>query len=146
MKHQLTLGVRTWLYLGHIMYTVQRRLLAHLETYDLTLSQFGVLAQLQAAPRISQQKLANRMFVTKGNVVGVLNRLENRGLVKRETSLEDSRTNIISLTEQGVAIAAQVVPEHEALVAECMELIDVEDLQTLHHLLQMLDRALRTEP
>src|SRR5438874_7699049 len=83
MKHQLELGVRTWLHLNRITHTVQRRLTAHLERYELTLAQFGVLAHLQAAPHISQQALADWLFVTKGNIVGLLNRLEDRGLVER---------------------------------------------------------------
>ncbi len=66
MKHQLELGVRTWLHMNHITHTVQRRLSRHLEHYDLTLAQFGVLAHLQAAPHISQQALADWLFVTKG--------------------------------------------------------------------------------
>lgn len=144
MKHRMKAGVRTWLYLNHISYNIQRRLLANLEPYDLTLAQFGVLAHLQANPCISQQKLADLMFVTKGNVVGLLNRLEHRGLIERRTSPEDGRTNIVSLTERGVELAAQVVPAHEALVNKCMELISDEDQRELHHLAQRLDRALRT--
>ena len=142
MKHQLKLGVRTWLHLNRITHTVQRRLSGHLEHYDLTLAQFGVLAQLQAASHISQQMLADRLFVTKGNMVGLLNRLEDRGLVERRADPEDGRTHMISLTKQGAALAARVVPEHEELVAECMGLIAPEDQRTLHQLLHTLGRAL----
>jgi DNA-binding MarR family transcriptional regulator len=142
MKHQLELGVRIWLHLNRIRHTVTRRLTAHLERYDLTLAQFGVLAQLQAVPNISQQVLADWLFVTKGNIVGLLNRLEDRGLVKRQPDPQDGRTHIVCLTEQGAALAAQVVPEHEELVAECMGMIAPEDQRALHHLLHMLDRAL----
>ena len=142
MKHELELGVRTWLHLNRITHTVQRRLSAHLERYDLTLAQFGVLAQLQAASHISQQMLADRLFVTKGNMVGLLNRLECRKLVERRPDPEDGRTHVVSLTEQGVALAAQVVPEHEELVAECMGLIAPEEQRTLHQLLHTLDHAL----
>jgi DNA-binding MarR family transcriptional regulator len=124
------------------MYTVGRRLSGYLEHYDLTLAQFGVLAQLQAAPHISQQMLADRRFVTKGNMVGLLNRLECRKLVERRPDPQDGRTHVVSLTEQGAALAARVVPEHEALVAECMALIAPEDQRTLHQLLRTLDRAL----
>ena len=142
MKHELKLGVRTWLHLNRITHTVGRRLSGHLEHYDLTLAQFGVLAQLQAAPHLSQQMLADRLFVTKGNIVGLLNRLECRKLVERQPDPEDGRTHVVSLTQQGAALAARVVPEHEALVAECMELIAPEDQRTLHHLVHALDRAL----
>src|SRR5436190_13721024 len=111
MKHQLELGVRTWLHMNRITHTVQRRLSAHLERYDLTLAQFGVLAHLQAAPHISQQALADWLFVTKGNIVGLLNRLEDRGLVERRPD-----------------------PEHEELVAACMAVIAPEEQRTLHQL------------
>jgi DNA-binding MarR family transcriptional regulator len=142
MKHQIELGVRSWLHLNRIVYTVGRRLSRHLQDYDLTLAQFGVLAQLQAVPDISQQTLADWLFVTKGNIVGLLNRLEGRGLVERRPDPEDGRTHVVSLTKQGAALAARVVPEHEKLVAECMGLIASEDQHTLHHLLRTLDRAL----
>ncbi|HCJ35687.1 MAG TPA: MarR family transcriptional regulator [Ktedonobacter sp.] len=142
MKHQLELGVRTWLHMNHITHTVQRRLSAHLERYDLTLAQFGVLAHLQAAPHISQQALADWLFVTKGNIVGLLNRLEDRGLVERRPDPEDGRTHMVCLTEQGAALAARVVPEHEELVAACMAVIASEEQRTLHQLVHTLDRAL----
>ena len=142
MKHQLKLGVRTWLHLNRIMHTVGRRLSGHLQDYDLTLAQFGVLAQLQAVPDISQQMLADWLFVSKGNMVGLLNRLEDRGLVERRPDPEDGRTHVVSLTKQGAALAARVVPEHEKLVAECMGVIAPEDQRTLHQLLRTLDRAL----
>jgi DNA-binding MarR family transcriptional regulator len=87
--------------------------------------------------------LADWLFVTKGNIVGLLNRLEGRGLVERRPDPEDGRTHVVSLTKQGAALAARVVPEHEELVAECMELIAPEDQRTLHQLLRTLDRALR---
>ena len=124
------------------MYTVGRRLSGYLERYDLTLAQFGVLAQLQAQPDISQQALADWLFVTKGNMVGLLNRLEDRGLVRRRSDPKDGRTHVVCLTEQGAALAAQVVPEHEALVTECMGVIAPEEQRALHQLLHTLDRVL----
>src|SRR6266496_905969 len=142
MKHQLKLGVRTWLHLNSIMHTVERELSGHLARYHLTLAPCGVLAHLQAAPPISQQTLADRLFVTKGNMVGLLNRLEWRKLVERRPDPEDGRTHMVSLTQQGATLAARVVPEHEELVAACMAVIAPEEQRTLHQLLHMLDRAL----
>src|ERR1700738_1104471 len=113
MKYQLELGVRTWLHLNRIVHTVQRRLSGHLERYDLPLAQFGVLAHLQAAPHISQQALADWLFVTKGNIVGLLNRLEDRKLVERRPDPQDGRTHMVCLTEQSAGAAARGVPGQE---------------------------------
>ena len=110
MKHQLKLGVRTWLHLNRIMYTVGRRLSGHLEHYDLTLAQFGVLAHLQAAPHISQQALADWLSVTKGNIVGLLNRLEDRGLVERRPDPADRRRTIV-----------QVIPGQATLIGHWLD-------------------------
>src|ERR1700682_5991760 len=131
MKHQLELGVRTWLHLNRITHTVQRRLSEHLERYDLTLAQFGVLAHLQAAPHISQQALADWLFVTKGNIVGLLNRLEDRGVVRGRPAAEEGRTRRVSLTPQGAALAARVVPDHDELVTASMGVIVPEEQRTL---------------
>ena len=142
MKHQLNLGVRTWLHLNHIRHIVTRRLSVHLERYDLTLAQFGVLAQLQAVPNLSQQALADWLSVTKGNMVGLLNRLEARGLVQRRPDPQDGRTHMVCLTEAGAVLAARVIPEHEELVAAYMGVITPEEQRALHQHLHTLDRTL----
>jgi DNA-binding MarR family transcriptional regulator len=142
MKHELNLGVRTWLHLNRVRFKVEKHLTKHLEHYDLTLAQFAVLAHLQAFPDISQQRLADLLFVTKGNIVGLLNRLECRDLVQRRSDPEDGRMHVVSLTERGSALAAQVVPEQEKLVAEYMAFATPEDQRDLHQLLFTLNRNL----
>src|SRR5260370_3550750 len=122
------------MYLNTYTTSVQWRLVRRLDYTVITLVQFGVLAHLQAAHHISQLELADWLFVTKGNIVGVLNRLEDRGFVERRPDPEDGRMHMVSLTEQGAALAARVVPEHEELVAVCMGVIAPEEQHTLHQL------------
>ena len=142
MSQRLHADVRTWLYLARVIYKIERRLGAQLEQYDLTPAQFDVLAQLQRTPPLLQQQLADRLLVTKGNVVGLLNRMEQAGLVKRQPHPEDGRAHLVSLTERGARLAAQVVPEHEALVAECLGVLTPEDRRSLHDVVRRLNRAL----
>src|SRR5215213_4315368 len=137
--------VRTWLYLLRAFTKIERRLAAQLERYDLTPAQFEVLLQLQRTPHILQQQLAEQMFVSKGNVVGLLNRMERASLVKRQAHPEDGRAYLLCLTERGATLAAQVIPEHEALVAEYLALLLPEDRRSLHDLLRRLDHALEPE-
>lgn len=143
MGTRLTLGVRTWLHIARIAYTIERRATKHLEQHGLTLAQFGVLAQLSAAPGLSQQQLAERLFVTKGNVVGLLDRMVCRGLLERRPCPVDGRVHHIYLTDRGQQLAAQVIPEHEALIAEQIAVIDQESQRDLHRLVHMLDRSLK---
>jgi DNA-binding MarR family transcriptional regulator len=137
--------VRTWVYLLRVVARIGRRLAAQLEQHDLTPAQFDVLVQLQRTPDILQQQLADQMLVSKGNVVGLLNRMEHAGLVKRQAHPEDGRAYLLCLTEQGATLAAEVIPEHEALVAEYLALLPPDDRRSLHDVLRKLDRALRPE-
>ena len=104
-----------------------------------------MLAQLQHTPPILQQQLANRLLVSKGNVVGLLNRMEDAGLVKRKPHPEDGRAYLVSLTERGATLAAQVVPEHEALITECLGVLGPVDRRSLHDVVRQLNRALGSD-
>src|SRR5262249_9424611 len=105
--------VRTWLYMVRVVSKIERRLEAHLEQYGLTPPQFEVLAQLQRTPHIVQQQLADRLRMSKGNVVGILNRLEQAGFVIRQAHPKDGRAYLVCLTERGATLVSQVLPEHE---------------------------------
>ncbi|GHO72410.1 hypothetical protein KSD_01810 [Ktedonobacter sp. SOSP1-85] len=52
--------------------------------------------------------------MTKGTIVGLLNRLEDRRLAERQTDPQDGRMHVTSLTEQCAGLAAHAVTEHEA--------------------------------
>ena len=142
MSHRLSSGVLTWLHMYRITQKILRRLSAHFDQHGLTPAQFNVLVQLQQTPSISQQQLTDRLFVTKGNIVGILDRMEQCGLVKRQGHPQDGRTHMLYLTECGGELAARVVPEHEALVDACIGLISTDDQRILHETLRTLNHAL----
>jgi DNA-binding MarR family transcriptional regulator len=145
MSQRLHADVRTWLYLLRVIKKMEQRLVAHLEQYALTPAQFDVLAQLHRTPPLVQQQLADRRLVTKGNLVGLLNRMECAGLVRRQPHPEDGRAHLVSLTEQGATLAAHVVPEHEALIVKYLAVLPPEDRRSLHEVLRRLHHALGPE-
>jgi DNA-binding MarR family transcriptional regulator len=54
--------------------------------------------------------------VTKGTLTGVLDRLETKGLIKRESVLGDKRRTKIKLTEKGGALFRRVFTAHIAFI------------------------------
>src|SRR5687768_3651944 len=85
--------LRTWVALVRTFSLVQRRLVTVLARHDLTLPQFDVLATLRFSEGVTQQELARRLLVTKGNVCGILDRLGDVGWVERRTDPRDARAN-----------------------------------------------------
>ncbi len=110
-------------------------------SYDLSQAQFDVLAQIGAAEGLTQQELATRLLVTKGNISQLLARMEQHGLIRR---VQDGRFNGLHLTDGGRALADRMVPAHEALISELLAPLTDDEQRTLLALLRKLDHALDT--
>lgn len=136
-------AIVAWLRLARVYDRIQRASQRHLRRYDLTLAQFDVLAQVAAHPGLSQGELATRLFVTKGNVAGLIDRLERNGLIRRVSEPADRRRHCLHLTDAGRNLARLVVPAQEALITRLLAPLSSTDRQTLRRLLRTLDRSLK---
>ena len=75
-----------------------------LHRHNLTVPQFEVPSTLAVADCTNQQELAHRLQVTKGNLVGLIDRLTERGWVERVPVPEDRRVNKVRITIGGKEI------------------------------------------
>ncbi len=85
---------------------------SHVHKLDLTLPQFDVIITLGGTSGLPYKKLGEKTLITKGTLTGVINRLEDKGLVQRVASKTDGRSQIIRLTEEGNALFERTFPEH----------------------------------
>jgi DNA-binding MarR family transcriptional regulator len=135
-------GVLAWLYMMRVSDKMERLSHDNLTRFELTPAQFDVLAHLVAAEGISQQTLSEKLLVTKGNVCGLIDRLEDRGLVVRRPDPEDRRSNLLFLTPKGRELVERAVPAHEKFIIELMSTLCVEQQQQLKSLLRHLDKTI----
>ncbi len=109
--------------------------------YGVSGPQFDVLATLHREEGIMQQELAARLLVTKGNITGVVNRMEALGWLERRPDPEDRRTNRLHLAEAGKSLFAEVNPKHDALIYEVLAEFGPDEMQVFRRLLQKLEDA-----
>lgn len=101
----------------------------------VTPGQFGVLELIASNPGLSQSALARALGVDRSTIVGVLDRLQEAGLVERRPSARDRRSHALHLSDRGVAQAARMrraIAEHEARV---LNGLDAEEKAALLELL-----------
>ncbi len=134
--------VVSWLRLARVYQKVQQRTQRHLRQFGLTTAQFDVLAQVGSAEGLSQQELARRLLVTKGNVCGLVDRMADAGLVVRRADPDDRRAHRLELTDQGRQLYAVAVPSQEALIAEIFGGLDRDEQRALQAMLRNVDHAL----
>jgi DNA-binding MarR family transcriptional regulator len=77
------------------------------ERYGLRKVEFSILMLLQANRAITPKKLGQMLALTPPNLTLLLDRLQERGLLRRERSQVDRRSHNIVLTEAGTELAAE---------------------------------------
>jgi DNA-binding MarR family transcriptional regulator len=77
----------------------------------LTHAQFDIIATLGNTPGMSYKELGEKTLITKGTLTGVIERLEQKGLVARERSSDDKRSFFVRLTQAGEATFRDVFPK-----------------------------------
>ena len=86
--------------------------------------ELAVLLLLEAREPESQQQAAARLRVDRTTMVGMLDGLEEKGLVARQAAGEDRRRNIVALTEAGhqtLARALRASDEAEGRLLDGLE-------------------------
>ncbi|MFS8815998.1 MarR family transcriptional regulator, 2-MHQ and catechol-resistance regulon repressor [Thermostichus sp. MS-CIW-21] len=111
---------------------------AHIRQMGLTAPQFDVLVTLGNTPGLTMNVLAQKTLVTKGTLTGIVDRLEQKGLVRREVPPENRRCFKIVLTEEGEKLFEQVFPAHVAYLKERFQKLDPEEMAQIQACLKKL--------
>lgn len=86
----------------------------HVREMNLTPAQFDIIATLGNTSGMPFNQLAKRTLITKGTLTGIIDRLEAKGLVRREVPAGDRRSFRAVLTPAGEALFSEVFPAHVA--------------------------------
>lgn len=109
---------------------------AFVRQYNLTPAQFDVIATLGNTMGLSMGEIGEKTLITKGTLTGVVDRLEKKGLVSRETPPENRRSVIVKLTGEGTKLFEQVFPAHIADIKEHCQVLDASEMELLRVLLK----------
>jgi DNA-binding MarR family transcriptional regulator len=85
---------------------------AHVRSLGLTPAQFDIVATLGNTAGMTFRELGERTLITKGTLTGVVDRLEERGVVERVANQADGRSSIVRLTRDGERLFDRVFAEH----------------------------------
>ncbi|MBP3040769.1 MarR family transcriptional regulator [Bacillaceae bacterium Marseille-Q3522] len=127
------LGLLLWFRLSRVYNRSIRESNQHLKKWNLSAAQFDVLVQVGSHQRLSQQELAEKLFVTKGNITQLLGKMEKLGYIKRE---QEWKTKYLSLTEKGKALFQEVVPRQEQFQAAQFSALTIAEKKQLLFLLR----------
>ena len=95
--------------------------------HEITGPQLLCLVTIADAGSITATEIARRIYVSPSTVIGILDRLEEKGLVARRRDRADRRLVFVSATEKGRALAASAPsPLQDKLVTALQRLPESE--------------------
>lgn len=119
----------------------ERRSAAHVRALGLTPSQFDIIATLGNTPGMTFRQLGDETLITKGTLTGVVDRLEERGLVRRVGSPTDGRSTVVQLTPRGEAEFERAFPAHIAYLKRPFAALSGAEMDVLEASLDRLRHA-----
>jgi DNA-binding MarR family transcriptional regulator len=106
---------------------------------DLTPVQYAALATIAARPGLDQATLASEIVFDRATTGGVIDRLEAKGLVRREVAPGDRRARRLFAEAKGVALLAEVRPIVARVQTTMLDGLNDAERQTL---LKLVSKAL----
>lgn len=109
-----------------------------LKPYEITLSQYNVLRILRGAEPegLICREISERMIARDPDVTKLLDRLEARGLVKRERQEKDRRVIIVRITPEGLKLVKEIDEPVLKMTENLLAHLGERKLKTLIELLE----------
>ena len=94
--------------LGHCAHLAKEQMRSRMERFDMTPTQTHVLLYLHENGATTQTALAEQMRVKAPTANGILDRMEEKGLLVRTVDGRDARRRLIRLTEKGEGLVEEL--------------------------------------
>jgi len=121
--------------LGRLGYACKGRAVEEFEVLGFSPYHYSVLALLSEGERETQATIADALGVDRSQLVGLLDSLEERGLIERRRDPHDRRRHVVSLTAAGKKQLAKFRSLIKRLDEDIVAPLDPESREILHGLL-----------
>lgn len=128
--------------INFLLSKAQQSVYQHFKTklaeYDVTPVQYGILACLWQQNGQAPSQIAANLNLDSSTITGILDRMENKGLLKRTPDPGDRRALKVVLTEAGSALQEPIDKIISEANEEVMEGLSLSERETLNILLGKL--------
>ena len=107
----------------------------------ITRAQFHALRCVANGP-IPMKDISEKMFVTRANITGLVDKLESKGLVKRVGHQRDRRATIIRLTPKGISVQKRLASKYTDFMHDSLKVLTEEEQRNLRDALLKLQEGM----
>ena len=118
-----------------LFHASRRRFLAVASEFDLSPPQVRALGMLDPDRPVPMSELAEALHCDNSNVTGIVDRLEDRGLVERRSASHDRRVKMLAVTERGAEVRDRLAERLEQ-PPDALARLSPEDQRTLRDIMR----------
>jgi MarR family transcriptional regulator, organic hydroperoxide resistance regulator len=111
------------------------RAMAVASEFKLSPPQVMALRMLDPEQPMPMSELAGALRCDNSNVTGIVDRLEDRGLVERRSATHDRRVKMLTVTDDGARVRAEIIARF-AQAPEPLAQLPLEDQRTLRDIMR----------
>ncbi|GGG75802.1 MarR family winged helix-turn-helix transcriptional regulator [Paenibacillus radicis (ex Gao et al. 2016)] len=112
-----------------------------IKSYGLSSSEFAILEVLYAKGRIPIQQIGDRILITSGTMTYNIDKLENKGYLKRVPCSTDRRVTYAEITDVGRQLFDEIFPQHTERIETVMGSLTLEEQKQAIALLKALGKG-----
>lgn len=105
---------------------------------DLSLVEFMALKKIYESDNITIQDVSNALSFTKSGASKIIDRIETKGYVVRETSPIDGRICCVKVTEKGIQATTSIMEKYSKYVDDMLEELDTDTVENIKSVLEIL--------
>ena len=108
---------------------------------DLTVAELRILRVLREQGSSPMNRFCAETMLSQPSITGLVDKLEERGLVERVRSLEDRREVLIAITQKGNQTYVKGMDLHRQFVEKALSALEDDEAKSLVSLLKKLADA-----
>lgn len=131
---------RPYLLLMKTTKVIQERIRTEMIKNKVNLTEFSVLEVLYLKGKQTIQQIGASILVASGSMTYIIDKLEQKGLLKRYGCPNDRRVIHVELTEEGLCLMDDIMPNHQELVNDMFGTLDDHESKTMVKLLEKVSK------
>lgn len=126
---QRSIASEAWALMAQLSFRhMKPRFMAIASEFELSPPQLHALRLLDPDQPVPMSELAQALQCDNSNVTGIVDRLEDRGLVQRRPSQRDRRVKMLVLTPEGIDLRTRMVARFEEAPEALRRLSEADQL------------------
>jgi len=131
-------ALKLWVVLSRAHQTLADRAKLDILRSELSLTEFGVMEALFHKGDLSAGEVSKRVLLQSGSLTYVIDKLVERGLIRRKACDTDKRRTYLQLTASGNAVMRKIWPGHAAAIEQAASGLTLAEKRTAARLLKKL--------